>query len=302
MRPQMLQRLLAGLLSLLPFAACAEPIGFAAGFNELYRVDLANGQATRLGAIGFNGVAGLATADNGVTYGVADHTAGSGSGATDFLIRIDPANGHGTLVGQLSGLAGQGPNGSLDYGLAVTCDGRLWLSSDTLGDLWEVDRNNGQTRRVGNIGAAISGLAASGNQLFGVGVGAQPALYRIDPSNAQATRIGALNIGGTIADAGLDFDANGVLWATLDPEPVATGRSRIARIDPSTGQASLVATANVDLGLEALTISRPGGCGTSSGGGTAGPTPVAIPGPGLPALIALGLIALGAGARRLRRP
>jgi len=300
MRPNLLQRLLAGLLSLMPLAALAEPFGFAAGFNELYRVDMANGQSVRVGVIGFNGISGLAFAENGQLFGVADHTAGSGSGATDFLVRIDPSNGRGTLVGPL-GLQGQGANGSLDYGLAVTCDGRIWLSSDTTGDFWEVNRATGQARRVGNLAAPISALAARGNTVFGISVGAQAGLFRITPETASATRIGTLNVGGVIDDAGLDFDANGVLWATLDPEPVAIGRSRLVRIDPTTGQGTLVAAVNADIGMEGLALAPPGGCSAQPGTGTGPNAPTAVPGPGMPALVLLGLMSLLAGAHTLRR-
>lgn len=236
--------LLAGLMALLPLAALAEPIGYAAGFDRLYRIDMATGQASAVGPIGFNDVEGLAISPGGVLYAAADATIGTGSGQSDFLIRIDPNTGAGTLVGALSGLQNQGVPGAaggfeLDYGLAFTADGRLWLSSDTINLLWEVDPRNGQTRLVGSTGARISGLAARGNDLFGVSSAGGEGLYRIDRETGQATLVGALALPDTMYDAGLDFDANGRLWLTVDYFSPPTGlpplRNDLAEIDPETG-------------------------------------------------------------------
>ena len=134
MRP-LLARLTAGLMALLPLAADAEPFGYAAGGdNQLYRLDLGSGQATRVGAMGFVDVEGLALSPHGVLYGVADGGTGlPGSSVPDFLVRIDPATGAGTAIGSL-GLMGQGTGAffDLDYGLAFTCDGRLQADSTVM--------------------------------------------------------------------------------------------------------------------------------------------------------------------------
>src|SRR5690606_34571120 len=144
--------LLAGLLTLLPLPVLADPLGYAVAFDTLYRVDLATGQATLIGPVNFNDVDGLAFGPDGTLYGVADATAGSGSGISDLLIRIDTGSGAGTLVAPLAGLANTGPGGSLDYGLTFTCDGRLWASSDSTGQFWEVTPGTGAVRLVANTG------------------------------------------------------------------------------------------------------------------------------------------------------
>lgn len=296
MRP-LLGRLMAGLMVLLPLTAVADPLGYAVGFDRLYRIDLATGQATPVGTrgLGFNDVEGLAFSANGVLYGVADATAGVGSGATDLLITIDTTSGTGTLVGAMPGLGGIGPGGNLDYGLAFTSDGRLWLSSDTTSQLWEVSPGNAATRLVGPLAAPISGLAGRGNELFGVSVDANPTLYLINPMNAVATPIGALNVGGIVADAGLDFDATGQLWAVLDPEPAAEGASRVVAINTASGLGNVVANASVaSIGMEGLAIAPAGGSGVVVGAG-----PLGIPGPGLPMLAMLGMLAAVIGLRRL---
>jgi hypothetical protein len=302
MRPCTLRRFLAAMLMLLPALAGAAPFGYGAGFSELYRVNLATAQATRIGpvaGIGFNDVEGLALSPDGLLFGVADQTMALGGGnfsaTTDFLIRISPTTGAGTLVGQMPGLQGQGPGtGQLDYGLAFTCDGRLWMSSDTTGNLWEVDRSTAAVRLVGNTGASISGLAARGNVLFGVSVDPQPRLYRIDPATAAAVAVGPLDVGGVVANAGLDFDASGVLYATLDPGATVPGFSRLVRVDPTTGAGTVVAQIPIEfVTMKALAIAPPGGCGSLD----AEPTPV--PGPMAPWLALLGLLCVGLGMRRL---
>jgi hypothetical protein len=294
MRPLSAWRLLAVLLACMSTAAVAEPFGWATGFSELYRVNLATGQATRIGgaaAIGFNDVEGLAISPGGLLYGVADGTrnlGGGSSASTDFLIRISTATGIGALVGQLPGLQGQGPGGQLDYGLAFTCDGRLWMASGTTGSLWEVDPTTAAVRLVGNAGQPIAGLAARGNTLYGISVDPQPGLYRVNRDTAAATLIGPLGVGGAVASAGLDFTSDGRLWATLDPND--STRSRIVQVNPSTGAGTVVGTVNVDLDFRGLAIDAPS---------CSGAAPEAIPGPGLPLLLLLAGLAGGIGARRL---
>jgi hypothetical protein len=300
MRPSHAWRLLAVLLIASPVAAIAQTVGYGAGFSELYRITLADGSLVRVGpaaGIGFNDVEGLAFAADGTLYGVADQTmqvGGGGSATTDFLIRISTATGAGSLVGQLPGLQGQGTgSGQLDYGLAFTCDGRLWMSSETIGSLWEVNPSTGSVRLVGNTGASISGLAARGNVLYGVSVDPQPRLYRIDTASAAATVIGPLGVGGVVVGVGLDFDSAGQLWATLDPGATVPGFSRLVRVDPQTGAGTVVAQLPIEfVTMKALAIAPTGGCAAA-----AEATPV--PGPGLPILVLLGMLLGGLGLRRM---
>lgn len=309
MRPCLRRRLLAALLCLLPLPLVAAPLAYVSAWNALYRLDLATGQATPVGSgIGFNDVEGLALAPDGTLYGVADGTAGTGSAVTDFLIRIDTTSGVGTLVGALPGLQDSGPNGQLDYGLAFTCDGRLWASSDTTGMLWEINPSSAAVTLVGNTGAPLTGLGGRGRQLWGIGVQngfgnrEQQALYRIDPETAVATRVGSLAVNDTLSSGGADFDDAGVFWATLDSQPPDVNRpTRLARIDPVTGQASIVGpisgiTENVS--VRGMAIAPPGGC---TGGGGLGTGVHSVPGPGAPLLLLLGCAAALAAGRQLRR-
>ena len=277
--------------------ASAEPLGYASGFRDLYRIDLANAQSTAIGRVGFNDLEGMALSPNGTLYAAVDGTTQIGSSTsatTDFLIRINPSTGAGSLVAQLPNLQGRGPNEQLDYGLAFTCDGRLWMSAETTAELWEVNPATAELRLIGNTGANISGLAGRGAELYGVSVDPNPRLFRINTSTAAATAIGSLNAGGQVLNVGLDFDSAGLLWATLDPVEVAP--SRLAQINVQTGRASGIKNLGSEpgIGIKALAIAPPAPCGQAA------QVPIMVPGPTAPLLLLLAAVAGLFGGRRLR--
>jgi len=277
------------------FSVHADPLGYATEFDRLYRVDFGTGSSTRIGtSIEFADVEGLALANDGTLFGVSD--------ATKQLIRINTSTGKGTLVGSL-GLTGQGAGtlDSLDFGLAFTCDGKLWLSSDTTDRLWQVDPASGAATLVGNTGAHISGLAGSGYKLYGIGSSGDERLYQVNTATGAATAIGALfaNTGKRQDDAGLDFDAAGQLWAVFDYSPSQNIPSDLAGVALATGASTVVGHAPA--GMEGLAISGPGTC-PPPGGGSNGEVP-AIPtlsSFALALLAALTLLAGWAGLGRRR--
>lgn len=313
MRPLSWARFLIGAMILLPLRVDADPVGYAVAFNTLYRVDLGTRQATEVGPVGYNDVDGLAFSKDGVLYGLADATAGTGGATSDFLVRIDLNSGRGNVVRSLTELSGTGPGGNLDYGLAFTCDGRLWMSSDSTGQFWEVTPGSGEIRFVANLGAPISGLAARGDQLYGIGVTlgagsgnpAGQATYRINTETGEATRIGSLNVSDTLSGAGADFDANGVLWATLDSQPPDFDRpSRIARIDLTTGAATVTGSVlGVDdnISLRSLAIAPTGACEAPGGGSVGEPSEIPAGSRWQLALIALMIATLAVPVLRLRQ-
>lgn len=291
------RRLALACAILLPLGAEAAPVGYVSSFDRLYRVDLGTGQQTLVGDFRLPSnervfdVEGLAFAPDGTLYGVSD--------ASEVLLRINSATGASTAVGSL-GLAGQGTGAgnNLDFGLSFTCDGKLWLAAETAAKLWEVNAANGSTRAVGALGAKITGLAARGQDLFGIGASGDERLYRIDTGNGAATPIGS-GFGPSIRfdDGGLDFDAAGNLWAVFDYRPTEPNRSSdLARIDAATGIATLTGRSIADDG-EGLAIAPPA-CGPS-GGATASTVPAGnVPGQALlAALVAL----LGGLALRWQR-
>lgn len=313
MRPLCWRSLLAAATLVLSPTVMAGPTAYVTAWDTLYSLDLASGHATRIGSgLGYNDVEGLAIAPDGTLYGAVDGTAGPGSQLTDFLIRIDPQAGLGQLVGTLGGLSGRGVNGQLDYGLTFTCDGRLWMSSKTTGMLWEVDRATGSVTEVFDMQAPISDLAARGNKLWGVGVEwgvgthDQQALYEIDPEARTVHRIGGLGLNEAFSGAGAAFDANGVLWASLDSQPPNVNlASRLAKIDLTTGRATIVASISgveQNVSVRAIAIAPPSGCAVGEPDPNGTLTQIAyVPGPALPWLLGLAGMALWGGRRRLRR-
>jgi hypothetical protein len=270
-------------------SAFAEPLAYVAGFDTLYRLDLATGTRSTIGPIHFSDVEGLAFSPDGILYGVAD--------ASKSLITIDVHSGHGTLVGDL-GIHGQGVGAqdALDFGLTFDCSGELLLSSDTTAKLWRVNRGTGATSDQHLLSGKITGLAARAGEVYGLSAeDGHNSLYRIDPTAGTATLIGPLGVATDGVDGDLAFDSQGTLWGVIDYSPTQPTRpSDIVRIDPISGHGSLVA--HTDPETEALAIVPPQ-CVAG------GPAAVEIPLAGVPQLILFaGLLVLLAGTRlRLRR-
>lgn len=292
-------------------AGAAETSAYAVGFDTLFRIDLVNGQATRIGTFGTLGspnaliadVEGIAFAPDGTLYGVSD--------SQKVLVRINTATGAATVVGSLR--AGDqpiaNPTESLDFGLAFTCDGRLWLSSDSTGRLWEVSPQSGQIRFVGNMGVRISGLAARGNDMVGIGVEADSGIYRIDLATGTASLLTRLTPSSSFEDAGLDFDSDGRLWAARNAasNPPNSDLIRIDLDNGMTRDVSRIAFAPgvADKEIETLAIAPPGGCNTSEPIGPPGglqPQARAVPVDAPFALALLGVLVALVAAWRLRRP
>lgn len=261
-------RFFASLISALVLhstAAIAEPIAYTAVGDKLARLDLATGQLFPVGTFGsisntpFLDVEGMAFDDKGRLYAVDD--------TTETLMIVNIGSGRAEALSGIYGLGlqNQGTGGNLnqlDFGLAFTCNGDLWLSSDSVGKLWRVNQGTGSTSLVGSTGPKISGLAAYGDKLYGIGVGDDEGLYRINTDSGQATLIGRLQLGYTFYDAGLDFDADGNLWAVLDFNPPPAGQpqvervSEIVRLNVDTGAASAPTRVQGDnsIEIEALAI------------------------------------------------
>jgi hypothetical protein len=133
--------------------------------------------------IGFANVEGLAAA-NGVLYGASiDYTAHQTN-----LITINPATGIGAAVGQgsvdviLVGLAFD-PQQSILYGAGIP----FGATGVNTPNLYTVNRTNGATSLVGNMGSVIQGLAWDSE--LGL-VGAFDRLYQIDSQTGAAAPIG----------------------------------------------------------------------------------------------------------------
>lgn len=275
-----------------PMAYAAAP-DTASNSYKLINIDLASGVSSDVGALGFVDVEGFAVAPEGTIYAVSD--------ASKTLITVNPFSGRAVAVGSGVGnlhVTGEGVGAfdSLDLGLTFSCDGRLWMSSDTTGKFWRVDRNSGQATLIGNLGTLVSGLAATANGVFGISVGPQPGLYRINVDTATATAVGSLGGFAGFVDAGLDADSAGNLWAVLDySPPQTTHQSDLVRIDVSTGLATAVSKTFPE--VEGLAIGPVPACATGPGPGPAA-TPVPVNATSALLLMGLSLLSFGLIRRR----
>lgn len=255
------------------------------GNQKLYRIDLATGVATPVGASGFEGIEGLAF-DPGCKklYGVDD--------VKDRLVTCDLKTGGCTTVGSL-GLD------ITDTGLAFANDGRLFMSTDAPKNplrFFALDPGTGAAAWIGNQGTEVTGLAGNFFGLYGLGGDGKDNLVTVDPATGKATPIGPLGT-VTLQDGGLDFDRDGTLYGLNDIGPGSGKPSQLFTIDLQTGRATVVATLKDPAGkpiygFEGLAID--GGICAAKGFGQA----VAVDAPALDAW-GLGLLVVGLAAAAL---
>jgi len=298
----------AGMLAVATAPALATTTGYGVAFDTLYRVDLEQRQAEEVGSgwrfagqvIG--NLSGLTQTDDGTLYVAA--------GGMKLLVALDTQGDAVNVVGSF-GLEGQGDparNDAMDLGMTASCDGRLWLSSGYAQKLWSVNKGTGAATLVGSTGAAITGLAARGNELFGAAGKDDNRLYRIDLATGKATAVGGFGaeVPRWINSVSLSFDDDGTLWAVLNYVPPESDGdalvdwSDLARIDPDTGTLELIGPIEGpeslrQIGMKGFTVG-PAPCTLG------GPAPVAAPidAPWALALLALLLAAVAVGSRSLR--
>lgn len=252
------------------------------GSQKLYRIDLATGVATPVGATGFDGIEGLAF-DPGCKklYGVDD--------VKDRLVTCDLKTGGCTTVGSL-GLD------VTDTGLSFASDGSLYMSTDAPKNplrFFALDPQTGTATWIGNQGTEVTGLAGNLFALYGLGGDGKDNLVIVDPATGKATPVGPLGA-VTLQDGGLDFDRDGTLYGLNDlgPGSKAGGQaSQLFKIDTQTGKATVAVTLRDPSGkpvngFEGLAIE--GGICAARGFGEA----VAIDAPALD-MLGLGLLAAG---------
>jgi len=285
-------------------ARAADRVGYAEAFNVLYSVNLDARSATQIGAAGpiygqpSGNIEGLTFSPSGVLYAVND------ASAIKTLLTIDKNTGLATPVGILN-LSGTKTSSQLDLGLSFTCDGRLWMSS-RYGDLWRIDPVDASASLIGNIGVAVTGLAARNNQLFGAGSQGNNNFYSIDTANAQASLLGGYGSSNYITTASPGFDSAGQLWAILAYVPPQPGTTQIADwsdlaiIDQHTGALSKLGNIVGPPELKENFFSDLKGLAIAAPVCTAAAVPFAIPIFDARGIIALVLAMLLAGGVRLR--
>jgi hypothetical protein len=200
------------------------------GNQKLYRIDLATGVATPLGATGFDGIEGL-TFDPGckTLFGVDD--------VKDRLVTCDTNTGACKSIGSLG-------FDVTDTGLTFANNGELYMSTDAPKNpfrFFKLDPKTGMATWIGNQGTEVTGLAANKLAVFGLGGDGKNNLLLVDHTNGNATPIGSLG-GITLQDGGLDFDHNGILYGLNDLGPGPGKASQLFKIDQGSGKATVITT------------------------------------------------------------
>lgn len=253
------------------WAAFASPIGYSVRSDvdaKLYRLDMATGVATEIGATGFSKIEALAINAAGEIYGVNPVTA--------QLVKCSAATGACKAVGTLAGL----PQLPSNAGLAFASTGALYLAVNAA--VYFVDPATGAVASLGATGPAISGLAgvapnaicASGLYAMG-GNTDRGKFYCINTTTGVATLLGTLGLNPL--DLGLDGDpVTGLVWGISDDEP-----GRVFAINPAT--LAITNTNTVTLsgkaigGFESLAIARTGTTAVGDIVPVAAPDPLVVP-------------------------
>ena len=207
-----------------PSTVFAAAIGYSVRSDQdrkLYRIDMATGVATQLGATGFSKIEALAMNTAGEIFGV--------NPATAQLVKCSAATGACTAVGVLIGV----PQVQTNAGLAFASNGALYLAMNAA--IYRVDPATGGTAALGGTGPALSGLAgvnpsaACASGLYGIGGNTDRGkLYCINIANGVATLLGTLSINPL--DSGLDGDpVTGIVWGVSNDDP-----GQVFAINPST--------------------------------------------------------------------
>ena len=204
--------------------AFASAIGYSVRSDtdrKLYRVEMATGVATAIGATGFSKIEALAINGAGEIYGV--------NPATAQLVKCSTTTGACAAVGLLIGL----PQVQVNAGLAFTVDGAMYLAANAV--VYRVDPATGAAAPLSGTGPALSGLAGvmpttncvSG--LFGIGGNSDRGkLYCINTTTGAITLLGTLSVNPL--DSGLDGDpVTGIVWGISNDDP-----GQVFAINPTT--------------------------------------------------------------------
>jgi hypothetical protein len=257
--------LLIIILGLISAPLAADTIAFSVNSDSgtpdedsLYRINLDTGTYELVGKIPLedSDVEGLALDAANTLYAFNDESL--------TLFTLNKQNAAVSNEHILSDLPFGGGN---DVGMTFACDGTLFMTSVATNMLYRVNLPD-DLEVVGPLGANIdiSGIAAYGNpaRLFGLGNGntKSPNLYEIHTGTGAATPVGTLgSLAAPYNEGGLDFDANGQLWAITDRRIPDDLGSQVLRIDIDRGSDLVTeATTLVEVGFESLAIAPPAGC------------------------------------------
>ncbi len=215
---------------------CAEPLCYSIPDNseyQLYSVDIATGDSTLVGPLGFTGDFEALAIDptSGTLYSASDG---------DSLYSINTSTGAATLIGSLG----------VDYnngGMAFDASGQGFLITNE--GLYSFDKTTGTASFIGYDDIELSGGSFVGNTLYGTGEnGSTGNLESINTSTGAITSVGGLGF-LPAEQTGLCYDAVTDTLYMLDEDT----RSFYA-VNYNTGAATLVSTFTEDLAFEGFAI------------------------------------------------
>jgi hypothetical protein len=270
----------------------AQVIAHAVPLDDLVRLDLSSGAVETIGPLtpGVGPLGDLAFDPAGTLLGFEFDGGG--------LVAIDTESAATAVVGSFD--LGQ----ERGVGLTVDACGRIFLMTAEFGGsaierrLRRLDPQTGEAPLVAEIGVDLGPLAAWGEDLYGTlpsgtGSGTPPVIVRIRPAPLEIEPVAGPVPWSVTIGAGLDFDAEGDLWALfafglVDPLPPPLPA---LRFDLTSGEVESFPQSQYGF---PFAISPPGGACVSG-------TPLAIPAAGGPGLLVLAAALAAAGAVALRR-
>jgi hypothetical protein len=198
---------------------------------NLHYVDLDAAQTGLVGPLG-HAIAGLALSPDGDLFGVED-------GGLHRLMRIDLGSGAATPIGLLED---QGGGPSYDV-RDITFAGDRLIGRTSAGEMVEIDSTYGWVTVLQDLTPLVfgDGIAASAPDRVHLAPFAQSdTLFEWDPVGLSTTAGPAVTVPGGIEGTvdSLAFDG-GMLYA-LDADLSSTLPARLLRIDPATGQTTVV--------------------------------------------------------------
>jgi hypothetical protein len=227
------------------------PVGYTVGAQTLgedngsfYAVDMPTGAATQLNTDPVTCADGLTFSPDGTLYA---YRQGPEAGiSTAELVTINVADGTQTLVGALPNVAiGAG-------GMTFDVDGSLWLyglsndpacSADVATCLWSVNPTDASATFVGTSGDVaefVLGLAATCDPgvvaITGPAASGPPAgssLELVDTATAALSEI--VPVSDIAFPEGLDYAADGTLWAIALGQIAGFASAQTSLIYPATG-------------------------------------------------------------------
>jgi len=232
------------------------------GDFNLGTVDVANGNVSIIGNMGVQ-MTDIAFDPDGNLWGIS----------FDDLYRINKNTAQATLVGA-HGIAG-------GNALVFATDGTLYAAGFATTGLFTLDPGDGQSTLLLDMGVGSAGDLAFNSGRFFMAANLEPLdeLFEIDLGSLSAASVGSLGFDNVF---GLATGSDGVLYALSD--------TNVLTVDIGTG----AATVHQPFGGQGMGQSFGSSFFTEAGAVEDAPEPATL------ALVALGALAMGWGARRAR--